>query len=479
MERCILSCLVGEFRMASASSDLQSRARNWVRAHAPFLVVVIVAAFVWSIVFNMAATDFLTGGHRPFRAAWLGTGHFDLFGLTVPYNFEGWADYDFYYVSWADQFLAGYLPYTSHFEVQIINDWVYYQPYFYPPLFLYTCVLGRLLPFQPFGIGMVLTSFGFLTVFPVYGIARYLNSHWLSGALAASIYLFNPVVLYYTAYLWLNPAPFVFFVTLSFFLLIKNHRTAGVLSMVTAVLFKQIALFFAIPVVALILMWTATNDRVFLKRTFKIPSFRGLLNASIAPLLLACLLSLPYILDPVNYLYYLFLRPGTVHLSSYSDLPGPTRPITSAVVLIVLSAPEVLVQVVDFLQYSYILLLVGIIPLFWLMLKSNKTPHDSVSFWKHLLLLAFLIVVWVHIGSPRGIYKYYMVALIPFTSVLPTWKTPAANAQMPSLLKTVGSVLFSVLILLVDRNLYILVLVAVIIIYLASVVHRIVKARHS
>jgi hypothetical protein len=463
--------------MASENSEMPSRVSSWVRTHAPFLVILIAAAFVWSVIFNMAATDFLAGGHRPFRAAWLGTGHLDLFGLTVPYNFEGWADYDFYYVSWADQFIAGYLPYTGHFDVQIINDWVYYQPYFFPPLFLYTCVLGRLLPFQPFGIGMVLTSFGFLTAFPVFGIARHLNSHWLSGPLAASIYLFNPVVLYYTAYLWLNPAPFVFFVTLSFFLFMRNHRTAGLLSMVTAVLFKQIAFFFAIPVVALILIQTATSERVFLRHTVRLPCFRELLTASGAPLLFACLLSLPYILNPVNYLYYILLRPGTVQLSSYSDLPGPTRPITSAVILIVLKAPEVLVQIVDFLQYSYFLLLVGVIPLFWQMLRSNEASHDSVSFWKRLLILAFLIVVWVHISSPRGIYKYYMVALIPFSSILPTWRAPNASAQRPSVSKTVGSVLFSLLILLVDRNVYLLVLFAAVIICLGSLLHQGAKIR--
>jgi len=114
--------------VAGQLTEMLSVLTKKTRYHREFIVVLFIAAIIWGIVFNIACIDFITEGLRPFRASWLGYGQIELFGYTLPYNLEGWADHDYFYISWADQFLGGLLPYTDRFEVQEINDWVFYQP---------------------------------------------------------------------------------------------------------------------------------------------------------------------------------------------------------------------------------------------------------------------------------------------------------------------------------------------------------------
>ncbi|MDF1540974.1 MAG: hypothetical protein P1Q69_18910 [Candidatus Thorarchaeota archaeon] len=449
-------------RLRNTLSVLAERSRH----HRGFLVVLVVAAVLWAIVFQTACIDFVAEGSRPFRASWLGNGQISLFGYTLPYNLEGWADHDYFYISWADQFLSGHLPYADRFEVQEINDWVYYQPYFLPPLFLYVCVLGRVLPIQPFGIGLVLTLFGYLTTFPIYGIAVQLSERNAIGIASSATYLFNPVILYYTVFQWLNPAPFVFFVMLSFYFLIKGSRTAGLLSMVTAAFFKQIALFFALPLIASILVPSKKHNGDSSNFTIKQPDFSSFSRATKISLCYAILLSIPYILNPLSYLGFIFGHIGSVHLSDYSTLPGPNRPITVAVLFILFGAPEGLVQIIDFLQSSSLLLILGVVPVFWSMLRSGELGADNQDYWKHILFLSLLMIFWVHIFSPRGIFKYYTVALIPFVCLLPSNRALSRKSERTlSPFCIINPILFSVLILIPDRNLYIAFLLFALLLY--------------
>ncbi|RLI58940.1 MAG: hypothetical protein DRO87_04330, partial [Candidatus Thorarchaeota archaeon] len=203
---------------------------DFIRRHLVLITILIVGGALWSLVFTQATIDFLQGGARPFRASWVGIGDFNLFGLTIHYDFEGWSDYDYYYLSWSENFLNGIMPYTDEFNSIVIDSTTFETPYFLPPLFVYLCAAGTYLSSSPFGVGFLITAFGFLTAIPVYGSAAALSNNSRVGHIAAVTYLFNPVVLYYSAYQWLNPAPFVFFMMLSFNLLITQHRTSGVLT---------------------------------------------------------------------------------------------------------------------------------------------------------------------------------------------------------------------------------------------------------
>ncbi len=463
--------------MSERVSQVPRKLASLLLSYKIFLVILISAFLVWAWLFNLATMDFLANGLRPFRSAWNGYGQLNIGGLTIPLNFEGWADYDYYYVSWANQFLTGIQPYTVAFEYQNIGGTVYDIPYFFPPLFVYLCVLGRMLPIQPFGIGFVIAAFGYLTALPVYGIGKNLADNAHVGEIAAATYLFNPIILYHTVMDWLNPAPFVFFVVLSFYLIITGHRISGVLAMVTAALFKQTAFVLALPLICFFLRrppqeGTAAEVQSNEDEKKSLLSdkldLRSLARIIAIVLIYATALSIPYLLNPLNYVYYIFQRPGAFLLTDLTTPPGDGLPMTLAVVLIVMHAPQWLIQGVNLMTYYSVGLILGLLPIFVQMLIEVKDDRNLKGYWRRMLFLTLLLMLWVHLFSPRGIYKYYLVALVPFFSILSstsmcTRESGRIHISLPML---VNPFLLSVLIIVPDRTVYMLFLVFIFLGYL-------------
>ncbi|RDE13660.1 MAG: hypothetical protein C4K47_05965 [Candidatus Thorarchaeota archaeon] len=440
------------------------------------LVILISACLVWAWIFNLAAADFIEGGSRPFRAAWNGYGAINVAGLTIPLNLEGWADYDYYYISWADQFLRGVQPYTTEFDYQTIGGTVYNIPYFFPPLFLYLCAFGRVLPIQPFGIGLVITVFGYLTALPIYGVGKYLSDNPHVGEIAAATYLFNPIVLYHTVVDWLNPAPFVFFVMLSIYLIVSGHRVSGVLAMATAAMFKQTAFVLAIPLVCFFLRRPPQKDvapetEALQEGKRSLPSdkldLRSFSKIVLVVLLYAVALSVPYLLDPLNYGYFIFQRAGAFLLTDLATPPGDGLPMTLAVILIVMHAPEWLIQGVNLMTYYSVGLILGLLPILVQMLIEMKDDRNLTGYWRRMLYLTLLLLLWIHLFSPRGIYKYYLVALVPFFSILSstTMCSKESGEFRPSLPMVVNPFVISILIIVPDRTIYMLYLILILLSY--------------
>ncbi|MHA1772253.1 MAG: hypothetical protein ACTSYL_00850 [Candidatus Thorarchaeota archaeon] len=454
--------------------DIRDRLTNLGREHFLFIMVMIGGALIWGLIFWRAASSF--AGTAPFRGVWNGSGTLPIFGYTVNFNFEGWVDYDYYYVDWADQFLRGLVPYTDQFNQVTFEGETYHTPYFFPPLYLYLCVIGRLLPVQPYGIGLLLTIFGYLTAIPVYGIARHLSDDPLVGVIAALSYLFNPLVLFYTAFQWLNPAPFTFFVMLGFYLLMKNHRIGGSLAIVTAVFFKQIAMFFGLPLLVILLKRAPVSEPVEPPEGEKCPPSdaidgKGFLRMVVIIVIYALILSMPYILDPSNYLYYIFVRPGITKLDDLTVPSEFTVPVTIVIPFIVFNAPMWLRQFINLITYSAIAMIIGMVIIFGRMLLEVKDDRNLREYWRRLFYLMFLLLLWIHIWSPRGIYKYYLVAIVPFLSILSLSRmcTTQKGPVGVSLLMMILPLLWSIAILFTDRNLYILLLCGMLVVY---VFHR-------
>ncbi|MFO7836029.1 MAG: hypothetical protein R6V83_05190 [Candidatus Thorarchaeota archaeon] len=448
-----------------------------ISAHRLFLVVLVISGIVWTWIFSQAIPYF-EQGTRPFRAAWNGAGSIDILGYTLHYEFEGWADYDYYYVSWAKQFLNGHMPYTESFETIVVNGTEYAVPYFFPPLFLYLCVIGAMLPIHPYGIGALISFFGFITAFPIYGITNYLAQNRNRAALSAATYLLNPLVLYHTSFEWLNPAPFVFFSFLGFYLLMKQHRILGTLAVVTAALFKQTAFFFGLPLLAYLLKRApnhgSSQSSIEREETDESEEEAGdeldlldFAKVAILVLLYAIILSFPYVFNPSNYLHYVFQRAGAILLDDLSSPPAGNQPITLAVFFIVVGAPPELTQIVNLMNYYSIALLVGLLPLFALMLFEKKNDNQLTSYWKRLLFLTMLLVMWVHLWSPRGIYKYYLVLLIPFLCIFSAFDmcSPSVAVSKPRLMSIISPLIMTALLLIPSRNIYLGFLLLIFLLY--------------
>ncbi|MFQ5832111.1 MAG: hypothetical protein ACE5H4_05385 [Candidatus Thorarchaeota archaeon] len=465
--------------MSKQSSGTSDRLLVLIRRHWLFLIVIVTASFVWTMMFIRAATEFVANPNWP-RAVWNGEGSIDIFGYTLAVHFEGWADHDYFYHSWADQFLSGRMPYTDDFNRLFRGSTEYNVIYFFPPLYVYMCALGEIIH-PDIGIGLLISGFGFLTSFPVYGIATYLSQNRDVGAVSAAMYLLNPIVLYHTAFEWLNPAPFVFFAVLSFYLVIKNRRVSGALALTTAAFFKQTAFFLALPLVAVLLKkppgpLEMGDDSEDTESTTKKPTsddfdLKGFAKIAIIVLLFAGALSMPYLIDFSNYFFYIFQRVGATLLRDLTTPPPINNPITPAVVLIILGAPEWLIQAVNLITYYSVALTLGILPLLAMMLLEVKDDRNLEGYWRRMLFLTLVLLFWAHFFSPRGIYKYYMVALVPFFSIMSTSaicrREPySARISLPMI---AVPLLISFLVLVPDRNFYLLFLFLII---LGYVLHK-------
>jgi len=433
-------------------------------SHRALVAVLLVGAILWASVFVAGMNSF--SGTRPFRSSWNGEGTVTIFGWILSYDWEGWSDYDYYYVTWGLDLLSGGTLYTPEFSTVDLGGSTGNAPYFFPPLFAYLCAMGMLLPIRPFGIGLLITLFGYLTALPIYGIIHRLTDDAGTAALGALSYLFNPLVLYHTAFQWLNPAPFTFFALLGLFLLMTDHKTLGTLSVVVSAMFKQTGFFMVIPLLAYAGRPSrngSQDGRVDDKAgSTSALDTRSIEKTVLLGVSLAFLLSLPYILiDPLNYLYYIFVKPGVVWIDPSGGIPSRQVPTTVVFPLIALRAPHWVILLFDILAYYGIAAIAVIVTVLVVQLVHVTQDWSEPGFSQRSLSLVAVLYFWVYFWSPRGIYKYYCVTLL---ALLVVWCS--IDALRPMRLRghkfragfVLSTLLWGLLILYLPRWLYIVVI---------------------
>ena len=128
-----------------------------------------------------------------------------------------------------------------------------------------------------------------------------------------------------------------------------------------------------------------------------------------------------------------------------------------------------IVQIVNLATYYSILLTFAIIPILALMLLQVKDDLHLRQYWSRILFLTLLLMLCVHLFSPRGIYKYYCVALIPFFSIQPVSQMISLKEEKTrvSLFMILMPFILSLLILFPNRNVYLAFLLLMLIGYIA------------
>ncbi|MGY5876250.1 MAG: hypothetical protein RTU30_10935 [Candidatus Thorarchaeota archaeon] len=574
-----------------APGNMEKRIVRFLVNYSVFIAIIVIGFFVWFVVFNQATSEYLIRPNWNNRAVWVGNGEFTVLNQTFAYQLEGYSDYSFFYVHWGHKFLNGTWPYTpgpdgfGHLVMDGITN--NNGAYIFPPLYSVLDAGGIALnPFVPenTGIGLLSAIFGFITIFPTYGIAHELSKNRRVAEAAALTYILSPSPLYHIAWIWLNTAPVVFFFFSGFYMLIRGRRQAGTLLIVVAALFKQIAWFLGIPlVVYLLLRWrypadgqsepepiepsdppdpseqkpkekdgiidwlrnasesvtfflgifavAALSSSVLLVLSFVFPSltlvFTGILlvmaflglnaifladctrnaqiknldrstfvtsflftiiifslgltmsltvfmiaytfpllnafqfmwwpiilsiyflmryNPSVVPtisgprkkpsgltgpiidlrafilsvlivLAFAGAILLPfYLANRDTMLRNIMMAAGGFELDSFTTPPGYSSPMRFQVLPVVMGMPE-LAEFVDDLVYQGFLLWIGVIVITGLMLLEVKRGDNKVYYFRRLLFLAMIMMFWVHLMGPRGVYKYYFVIFAPFFSI--------------------------------------------------------------
>jgi hypothetical protein len=468
------------------------------------LAVLIIGFVVWAVVFNIALVDYLNTRWWNSRTVWLGPfpnpGEFELFGFTIPYQFEGYSDYSFYYVHWGYNFLNGVMPYSGSFGYLDMDGIVNQNGvYMFPPLTAYFYAAGIALEgiIGPgnWGIGLLFAIFGYSTTIPVYGIARELSKNPRVGEIAALTYTLNPLVLFHIDYLWLNPAPFYFFFFAGFYALIKGRRHIGTILIVTAALFKQTAWFLGLPLVIYLLVrprerkeestkkneLTTGNNAIVeeskkkilyskLTSLFEYFDFRGFAVSAIVAISYAGAIMLPFIIAQPDFLNYWSLALGSFSFNgNYTDPIPYNVPVTLPVLPIMYHMPE-FAESLDIFLSSQGPLVFGIVVFAGLMLLLDKYKGEEHMYLRRILFFTMLLMLWTNLTGARGVFKYYFALFGPFFSIFSSARmTRGKGEHVPFSLSMIWMpVLFSLLILIPDRNYYLAYVLVIFICYLLS-----------
>lgn len=355
----------------------------------PFIPIVIVKL----VIFHFAASGYLFYGHQP------------TFGMD--YNaIEPYSDFTYYYMTFVRLFLQGNMPYT---DALWVPDGI--QVHIYTPVFLYittgfsfipsevlypdiqsaALALGRDLDFLRVGFSFVV--FDLATCVVMYAIARKLTKNRMIPVVVLLVYALNPISIWWGNYLWLSTPIHTFFLTLGFYFMIRGDLRWAAFWVTVATMIKQTA-GLLLPVI-LFLEYGRSTKRAII-------SFGIMATVFLA-------FSMPYlVLIPTNYLSA--ITAGTGPYWFFETLPAYTHPVPVSVLAFYLHEP---------LKLFFILLVYYGIPfavflaLFWISAASLNQTSQSI-YQKQLVTLALLLSLAMHLFLPRGIYKYYLIALLPF-----------------------------------------------------------------
>ncbi|MFW9841697.1 MAG: hypothetical protein ACFFES_12440 [Candidatus Thorarchaeota archaeon] len=481
--------------------------RRFIVDNRILISVLAIGFIVWALVFNAAVVDYTATHTWTTRAAWLGPlpnpDTVFVFGFDIEYQLEGYSDYSFYYVHWGYNFLHGTMPYTPDFgylEMDGITNenGAHLFPPFTSYLYAFGIWLGNLYGWENWGIGFLLALFGYLTALPIYGIAKELSSNRRVGEVAALTYLLNPLVLYNTDFLWFNPAPFVFFFFAGFYMLIKERRMTGTLLIVTAALFKQSAWFFGIPLIVYLLVRkrekTADHPEVVTisddeqekkkkKRAKPKPlieamtdyfDLRAFAISVIVVLAFIGAIMLPFLIATPDFFNYWRLALGSFSFENFDDPLPYNQPMRVQALLIMFGLPEQAEMLDTIIRSGGPMVFAVIIGLGLMVLKDRYIGEEKL-YLRRILFITFMMMLLVNIVGSRGVFKYYFVAIVPFFSIFSSARMIRGTGEhVPfSASMILLPIPFTLMILLPDRNYYMLYLIALFAIYgLAPILDR-------
>ena len=320
---------------------------------------------------------------------------------------ELYNDYQFFYLDWVPSLWEYGWPYSAHLPV-----------YLYPPLWIYTVgIFGSTPPWLP---GVVLFSFNVATGILVYKIAESITTDEKKATVAMMVYLLNPITVGYGSFMWLNPTIFVFFSMISFYFALNNRTNLSVISLGVATLYKQFAVIF-FPIIAILLIKQVV-DRT--RRTSIIQFFKHTVLYG----LIIGLVSLPFLIVSPNEFFSQVLGSNSLSLEQLTNFNSNlTIPIHFNSFFLWLFGSSLFTDITAQLLQSYILLAVCGIVVYGAYATysghhNEESLVDSKGIFMKAILWSFIAVLCLHTFFPRGVYKFYLLVLMPFAALLFDYK---------------------------------------------------------
>ncbi|MGY5870882.1 MAG: hypothetical protein RTV72_01415 [Candidatus Thorarchaeota archaeon] len=320
---------------------------------------------------------------------------------------ELYNDYQYFYLSWIPNLWEGAWAYSSALSV-----------YLYPPLWIYTVGLfGSTPPWVP---GTVLFLFNMLTGILVYKIAEIITNNEKKSLLAMMIYLLNPITVGYGSFMWLNPTPFVFFVMLSFYFALTNEVEMSIVALGLATLYKQFAVIF-FPIIVLLLIKQKSDS------TLKTSIIQFLKHTVIYTLVVG-LVSLPFLIfSPDAFLGQMFgASQGQFERLTYF-IPDLWMTVHFNTFFLWLFGSSFVTNILAWLIHNFVLLaLCGLVAYgafaTYHRYRENESSNDTSELFMKAILWSFIAILCLQTFFPRGVYKFYLLILMPFASLLFDYK---------------------------------------------------------
>ncbi|MGD9381917.1 MAG: hypothetical protein PVI03_05675 [Candidatus Thorarchaeota archaeon] len=328
------------------------------------------------------------------------------YSLGLPEIFEDlihvelYNDYQFFYLSWVPSLREGAWAYSSDLAI-----------YLYPPMWIYTVsLLGSVPSWLP---GMPLFAFNVGTGYFVYMIAKSLTHDEKYPIYAMILYLLNPFTLFYGSFMWLNPTPYVFFTMVSFYLALTEREELSIGAIAVATLYKQLAVVF-FPILSIVLL----KKRLGSKR---LDFVRGFIKHTAIYAGIVFLVSVPFlIVSPEQYLnQMLFWNTGNYE-TLRTFIPELWMTVHLNTFFLWLGAPSWFTDIIAHLLINYVFLIICAFVVYgtFAIFRPQDTQGRTKELINQALLWGFVAVMCVQLFYPRGAYKFYLLALAPFVSIL-------------------------------------------------------------
>jgi hypothetical protein len=340
---------------------------------------------------------------RTFTLASYSLGLPDIFEELI--HVELYNDYQFFYLSWVPSLTEGAWAYSGDLAI-----------YLYPPLWIYTMsILGSVPSWLP---GVPLFGFNVCTAYFIYMIAKSLTHDEKYPIYAMLLYLLNPFTLFYGSFMWLNPTPYVFFSTVSFYLALTEQEELSIVTIAIATLYKQLAVVF-FPILSIVLLKRRAGRK-------SLDYARGFIKHTVIYAGVVLLVSLPFlIVSPELYLNQMLLWNTGRYETLRTFIPGLWMTVHLNTFFLWIGMPTWFTDIIAFLLANYVFLIIcglvvyGTFAIFKPSLSSKVDQSGRVrELVIQALLWGFVAVLCVQLFYPRGAYKFYLLALTPFISVL-------------------------------------------------------------
>lgn len=383
-------------------------------------------------------------------------------------SLEPYQDFQIWYKSFVENLLyEDWVPYTYFFpDIEEYSNWFSYlwdlfvgirqYYYVYPPFFLYILVFPGLFDINLIFIPLLIAT----NLLPII-IYKFLSTH-CNGNVAEWGFLatiFCPLLIFYNGGLLLNTSLVSLFFMMTLYLVSKNKFKSACILLSISFLFKQIVIFFILPMLAYMVIQSSKNK----EGKFIITYFKNLLIYSIIIIGTSLLGSLPWIIiNPRGYINSIFVTQGFTFIPNF-QIPNHNSPVHWYSFLAGLNLPYWILYILGFLTFSFIgIIIIEIIIVVLLHYYYYQKTLNWLRFLDIIVYTAFL----THLFFPRGVYKYYFSFHIPIVILWLCYHFKELHL-VKNIKRTrwlIYFIIVSSVIMLIPRNFYLLLIWGIVII---------------